>query len=99
MALLEQRLYTMESNINRIEQQLISDRRSTVPEVRSSPQASLVTNQIELLKLRLNELECAVSRLDERTLSAAAKQVRGSGPLRDACRRDADQPVRLSTRN
>jgi hypothetical protein len=52
------------------------------------------------LNSRIRELECAIGHLDERTLSAAAKESRKrtGGPSSDPCRLNPETPVPLSPR-
>jgi len=94
---LEQRFYTMETSLRTLEQQsrigTLSSRNVTPEEV-AALRAALQT-----LDLRLSDDECAIAKLDERTLSAAARTARmRSGARTDPCRLNADTPVRLPER-
>jgi chromosome segregation ATPase len=90
---LEQRLYTIESSIRNLEQQsrLGASTRGLSPE-----DLTLLRSQMQALQLRLEDHECALARLDERTLSAAMRDARRkSGAGNDPCRLNADMPLRL----
>jgi hypothetical protein len=99
---LEQRFYTVETRINRLEQQSLSNSRSTptpAPSLRD-PEVERLRSEIESLKGRVRELECGVVHLDERTLPVSAKeaQKRAAGQAKDPCRINSETPVRLSMR-
>ncbi|MBD0327121.1 MAG: hypothetical protein ICV68_11855 [Pyrinomonadaceae bacterium] len=101
ISLLEQRFYAVESSINRLEQQAALYGRQAQPSssVRD-PEIGLLRGEVETLQRRLIEVECGLARLDERTLSPAAREARkpaGSSGT-DPCRLAADAPLRLSTR-
>ena len=94
---LEQRLYSIDSNMRNLEQQL-----------RLSGTTGRGTNPEDLVRLRLDvqalqnrlaEHECALAKLDERTLAPATRAARRkSGPgANDPCRMNFDTPVQLST--
>ena len=96
---LEQRFYSVEASIRGLEQQ---SRLSDINSGRAArdPEVGLLRAEVEAMRLRLIEVECGLARVDERTLSAAAKQARqgsarGAG---DPCRLNADTPVRLPSR-
>lgn len=94
---LEQRLYSIESNINRLQQSAITQR----PPV-SQPndqEINQLRDGIQKLQLRLNEIECGLVRLDERTTTDAVRQGRSSvAKAADPCRLNPATPLRLSTR-
>jgi len=97
---LEMRLSTIESSLRTLEQQAMSSQRMSQAQPTRDPETSLLRSQVELLIGRLRELECGLSHLDERTLSAAAKeaQKRVSGPSTDPCRFNPETPLQLSPR-
>lgn len=99
---LEQRLYSMESSISRLQQEAIGSRTnsSIQPQAGSNLELDRLRSEIELLNARVRELECGVAHLDERTLSAAAKEARGraGAQSKDTCRLNPETPVRLSSR-
>jgi predicted RNase H-like nuclease (RuvC/YqgF family) len=97
---LEQRLYTIESAISRLEQQAIVSSRSAQSQTSRDPEIDRLRSEVTILTARVRELECGVAHLDERTLSASAKEARrraGAQP-KDPCRLNAEAPVQLSTR-
>jgi hypothetical protein len=92
ISMLEQRLYSIESNISRLQQYATTQRPSQV----TSPGASdrditLLQEEIQRLTLRLGEVECGVLKLDERTTTPRKKSA-------DPCRQNPDAPLRLATR-
>ena len=96
---LEQRLFLMESNISRLQQQAFSQR-SAPATGQSDIELNLVRTQLELLTARMRELECGLAHVDERTLSASAKAARdraGTQP-KEPCRADPETPIQISPR-
>jgi len=94
---LEQRLYTMETSIRTLEQQ---SRVGNVPSRTVSPEeVAALRAEVQTLGLRLNDSDCAITKLDERTLTPAARAARiRTGPRTEPCRLNADTPVRLPER-
>jgi hypothetical protein len=94
---LEQRLYTIETSLRTLEQQSRSGMvtsRNVTPEDVAALRAALQT-----LELRLTDDECAIAKLDERTLTPAMRSARiRSGARTEPCRLNADTPVRLPER-
>jgi hypothetical protein len=94
---LEQRLYTMETTLRTIEQQSrigAASSRNVTPE-----EFAALRVELQTLGLRLADDECAIAKLDERTLTPAARSARiRSGPRTEPCRLSADTPVRLPER-
>lgn len=94
---LEQRLYTMETSLRSLEQQSrvgMATSRNVSPEEVAALRVAMQT-----FELRLTDDECAIAKLDERTLSPAARQARiRSGARTEPCRLSADTPVRLPER-
>ena len=90
---LETRLYSMEASIRTLEQQSrlasSSQRGSSVEDV------ARLTAAIQTLQLRLQEDECALARLDERTLSPTRRKSTGRT---DPCRVNPDAPLQLPDR-
>jgi hypothetical protein len=111
-ALLEQRLNQVEQRFNYIESRLNRlESESRYPGVmpntssRSNTELSLMRTQldsmrtdIDSLRSRTGELECAVLKLDERTLTPAARATRKPGGTSEPCRTNTGTPVRLSAR-
>lgn len=111
-ALLEQRLNQIEQRFNYIESRLNRlESESRYPGVmpntssRNDTELNLMRTQldsmrtdIDLLRGRTGELECAVLKLDERTLTPAARAARKPGGTSEPCRANAATPVKLSAR-
>jgi hypothetical protein len=97
---IEQRFYSLESRIGRIEQQ--QSRPAVTPPVftTNETELSLLRSQVESLRMRVGEAECALLKLDERTLTPAARQSRAKARAAgtDVCRQDADASIKLSAR-
>ena len=91
---LEQRLYQIDTNIRNLEQQS----RLGTSRGGSSQDVELLRSQIQALQLRLIEDECALAKLDERTLSAAMRNARRQSGRTDPCRSNVDAPLRLPDR-
>ena len=94
---LEQRLYTIETSVRMLEQQsrvgAVSSRNVTPEEIEA------VRAQLQSFELRFIDDECAIAKLDERTLAPAQRQARiRSGVRTEPCRLSADTPVRLPER-
>ena len=97
---LEQRLYSIESSISRLQIQASSSMSSTPPQAGRDLELDRLRSEVELLNARVRELECGVAHLDERTLPAAAKEARSraGAQSKDPCRLNPETPVRLSSR-
>lgn len=97
---MEQRFYGLESRLNRIEQASIRPS-VTVPAAQDqTAEIQFLRSQVDSLRTRVGELECAVLKLDERTLTAAARARRQGHAVGapDRCRMDNSTPVQLSAR-
>ncbi|MDQ4120494.1 MAG: hypothetical protein M3209_03505 [Acidobacteriota bacterium] len=97
---LEQRFISIDSRIRQIEQN--SRLQSITPRtpIENNAEISLLRSQIELLQRRLAEVECGLAGVDERTLSASAREAQrkpGSSTT-DPCRLNSNAPVQLSAR-
>ena len=93
---LEQRLYGIENNIRNLEQQI---RVTGVNSGTIGPEdLGLLRSQIQLLQRRLADDECALAKLDERTLSPATRATRRSSRATDECRINVDAPLILPDR-
>jgi predicted RNase H-like nuclease (RuvC/YqgF family) len=98
ISMLEQRFYTLESSLSRL-QQAISSQRSTgsSSDMRDRAVDQLSTD-VQRLQLRLNEVECGLLKLDERTATASGNRKSGDARPSDPCRQNPGAPLRLSTR-
>ena len=94
---LEQRLYAIESRIDRIS---VASRPSMVPTLPSTTPGDidLLRTTVEGLRLRLGEVECGLLRLDERTLPAAQRRTGRGGSSSDRCRENYGSSITLSSR-
>ena len=95
----ENRFYGIESRLSRLE---MDPRPSIVtPSITNTNDIEIqnLRSQVELLRTRLGEAECAVLKLDERTLSPAERAARNkTATTPQPCRQDASTPVKLSSR-
>jgi len=98
ISMLETRLNTIESSVRTLEQQALISRSSAAPTARD-PEVALLRSEVEILMARIRELDCGLARLDERTLSATAKEARKrTQPAQDPCRLNPETPLQLSPR-
>jgi uncharacterized coiled-coil protein SlyX len=95
LSLLEQRFYSLESSISRLQQYVAAQRPSVSQPSTSDRELSLIREEIQRLSLRMNEVECGLIKLDERTTPAARRSQ--TNRANDPCRLTPDTPVRLST--
>lgn len=96
---LEQRLYSIESSINRLEQSALSQRAPVLQPSAREQEINLLRREIQTLQLRLNEIECGLVKLDERTTTPIRddrKSVRAK--TADPCRLNPATPLRLLSR-
>lgn len=95
---MEQRFYSIEASIRGLEQQSRVSNNATRAE--RDPEVGLLRAEVESLRRRLAEIECGLVRVDERTLTPAAKEARrnSAGGAGDPCRLNTGAPLRLSTR-
>lgn len=104
--MLEQRFYSLESRFNRVEQQMSMLQRvvpapsPTPTSPMRDPATDFLRTEADSMKLRIAELECAILRLDERTLSPVTRETRRRAGLqpKDQCRLNSDVQVKLSAR-
>ena len=98
ISMLETRLNTIESSVRALEQQAMMSRSSSSQTARD-PEITLLRSEVEILLARIRELDCGLARLDERTLSASAKEARKrTQPAQDPCRLNPEMPLQLSPR-
>lgn len=98
ISLLEQRFYSLESSISRL-QQVVTSQRSTgsQPADNNDREITLLSQELQRLQLRMTELECGLVKLDERTVAASARRS-GDQKSTDPCRSNPTTPLRLSSR-
>jgi len=88
---LETRLNFIENRLRGIEQQSrLGDSRGV-----SDADWALLRSEFQTLQTRVVEHECALAKLDERTLAATARTRRRSEATTDPCRANPDTPIRL----
>lgn len=96
ISLLEQRFYSIESSISRLQQYMASQRPPVSQPSNNDRDIILLREEVQRLNLRLAEVECGVLKLDERTTPASR---RSSAPKStDMCRQNPETPLRLSAR-
>ncbi len=95
LSLLEQRFYSLESSISRLQQYVATQRPSVSQPSMSDRELSLMREELQRLTLRMAEIDCGLIKLDERTTPAARRDP--TAKSNDPCRLNPDQPVRLST--
>jgi len=96
MTQLEQRLYAVENNIRNLDQQS----RLGSGTSRGGASDDLVSTRLEIqtLQQRLAEYDCALAKLDERTLTREMREARRKsvGATSDPCRLNFETPLRFS---
>ena len=96
---LEQRLFSIESSINRLEQAAFSQRTPVSQPGAHEQEINLLRREIQTLQLRLNEIECGLVKLDERTSPSVREDRKSVRPrTTDPCRLNPAAPLRLTTR-
>lgn len=98
ISLLEQRFYSLELSINRLQQAAVSQRSTGTQSNIRDAEFNLIREELRRVTLQLAEIECGLLKLDERT--ARRRDARSSSETRpaDPCRVNPDAPLRLSTR-
>ena len=101
ISVVEQRLNAVEVSVNRLEQQ--SRLQSAAPQTTRGArdiEVELLRSEVELLRRRVAEDECGLVRVDERTLTPAAREARrkDAAGREDPCRLNPDAPLRLPPR-
>jgi hypothetical protein len=88
---LEQRIYSIDTSIRTLEQQ---SRLAGVSSRNVSPEEiAVMHSEIQVLQRRIVEDECALAKLDERTLTPERR--RRAGASTDPCRLNFEAPLRL----
>ena len=97
----EQRFYSIESRLNRLEMEAHrpSAVASRLPAAADS-EIALLRSQIDALRVRVGEAECGLLKIDERTLTTAARAARrkSSSGGTENCRLNTAAPIQLSAR-
>ncbi|HET8781767.1 MAG TPA: hypothetical protein VFM63_05095 [Pyrinomonadaceae bacterium] len=99
ISMLEQRFYRLETSISQLQQYVTSQRStgSSTSDLRDRSVDQLV-QEVQRLQLRLNEVECGLLKLDERTSAAGVNRKSGETRPADPCRQNPGLPLRLSAR-
>ena len=95
---LEQRFYTIETSLRTLEQQSrmagMGQRGGSV----TQDDLTVLRSEIQTLQARIMEDECALAKLDERTLTPTAREARRKAVGNDPCRNNFELPLRPPTR-
>ena len=91
---LEQRLFSIENNMRNLDQQ--SRFGNTTSQGVTQDDLALLRSEVQSLRNREIEYECALAKLDERTLSREMREARRRSASTDPCRTNADSPLQLS---
>ena len=98
ISMLEQRFYTLETSMNRLQQVITSQRSTGSSSSVSAQEIDQLQAEVQRLQLRLNEVECGLVKIDERTATANANRRAGEPRPADPCRQNSGTPLRLSAR-
>ena len=98
ISMLEQRFYTLETGMNRLQQYVTSQRSTGSSSDLRSQEVDQLRQEMQRLQLRLNEVECGLLKLDERTSSAGGNRKSGDARPSDPCRLNPATPLRLASR-
>lgn len=91
---LEQRLFSIDNNLRSIEQQTRIG--GAAGRGVNAEDVARLRLELNALQLRVGEHECALAKLDERTLSAAMRASRRkSAGASDSCRQNVDAPIQF----
>lgn len=96
ISLLEQRLYMIESNINRLQQSVATQRPPITQAGPSDRDVIRLQEVMQRVSLRVDEVECGLLKLDERTTTPSRRS--SAAKSADPCRQNAETPLRLTTR-
>ena len=93
--MLEQRFYSIQTSVNRLEQLAITQRSTGPRETVLDQQLNMLTQEVQKLIIRLDDAECGLIKLDERT---AAGMRRSGRTANDPCRLNPTAPLQLPAR-
>jgi len=96
--MLEQRFYTLETSMNRLQQVMTSQRSTGSSSSVTDQEVDQLQAEVQRLQLRLNEVECGLVKLDERTTATGANRRGGEPRPADPCRQNPSTPLRLPSR-
>ena len=98
ISMIEQRFYTLETSINRLQQYVTSQRSTGSSSDLRDREVDQLRQEMQRLQLRLTEVECGLLKLDERTVAAAVNRRSGEARPADPCRQNPGLPLRLPSR-
>jgi len=90
---LEQHMYTLDSNLNQIQQQIMMLNRTSSQPTGSSTEVQQLRLELDLLRSQMTQVECALAKLDERTITTGKPKVRAG--VKDPCRLDPQTPIEI----
>ena len=91
----EQRFYSLESRLNRIEMESRQPSIGAVRPAGNDVELQYLRTQIDSLRTRLGEAECGLLKLDERTLTAVQRRTTAGA---EPCRKNWGDRIMLSVR-
>ena len=91
---LEQHMYTLDSNLNQIQQQIMMLNRTSSQPTGSSTEVQQLRLELDLLRSQMTQVECALAKLDERTITTGKPKVRAG--VKDPCRLDPQTPIEIT---
>jgi hypothetical protein len=94
---IESRFNNIESRLNRIESDVRLSAITPRTTENNDAEIRLLRSQLDTLLLRLETLECGLVKLDERTLTSAARQAlrKSAGGATDRCRLEPNAPLQI----
>lgn len=98
ISMLEQRFYSLETSMNRLQQVVTSQRSTGSSSDLRDRELDQLRQEAQRLQLRLSEVECNLLKLDERTTTAGGNRRSGEARPVDPCRQNPGSPVRLPAR-
>src|SRR4030095_2127074 len=95
VSMVEQRLFIIESSIRRLEQQVTM--RPTLQPDQTSAETVILRNEVARLRSEMQLVQCALAKLDERTLSPELRLNRNQSDssYKDPCRTRPETPIQL----
>jgi len=91
---LEQHMYTLDSNLNQLQQQIMMLNRTSSQPTGSSADVQQLRIELDVLRSQMTQVECALAKLDERTLTTGKPRVRAG--VKDPCRLDPQTPIEIT---
>jgi hypothetical protein len=98
---IEQKIFPLESRLNRLEQQASYNQRPTAPApAEQNLELSVLRSEMAVLEARIRQIECGVVQLDERTTPERLKEARKKAGtvMADSCRLNPEAPIQFRAR-